>query len=115
MNTTNVLAFSYASGEDQEKRSSQSTIPSSKEERERMRMLSQAYVRDKSLTPPLQLSELQQHARALCSSASVENTYQDFLLVLINNAAWQEYLAGIPYNRRTLLLPPCLRSRERSV
>ena len=112
MNTTNVLAFSYASGEDQENRSSQSTIPSSKEERERMRMLSQAYVRDKSLTPPLQLSELQQHARALCSSASVAITYQDFLLVLINNAAWQEYLAGIPFNRRTLLLPPCLRSRE---
>jgi geranylgeranyl pyrophosphate synthase len=112
MNKSTVLAFSYLSGDDSNRERISAAIPSSKEERERMRMLSQAYVTEQKLTPPLLLSELRQHAHALCSAASIDPAYIDFLLVLVNNAAWQDYLAGIPFTRRTLLLPPCLRSRE---
>jgi geranylgeranyl pyrophosphate synthase len=45
--------------------------------------------------------------------AGVGEKCQDYAAVLVNNAAWRETLARIPYARRLLLLPQCLRDRER--
>ncbi len=89
-----------------------SPVPQDKTERERMREITREYVQTAGIIPPLRMEELEQHARAVGSSAGIGAEYHDFLLVMINNAAWQEYLMTIPCNRRTLLLPPCLRPRE---
>src|ERR1051325_8867818 len=35
--------------------------------------------------------------------------YRDYIGVLINNEMWRETLAAVPYERRLLLLPKCLR------
>jgi geranylgeranyl pyrophosphate synthase len=35
--------------------------------------------------------------------------YRDYVGVLLNNEMWREQLAGVPFERRLLLLPKCLR------
>jgi len=35
--------------------------------------------------------------------------YRDYVGVLLNNEMWRESLASVPYERRLLLLPKCLR------
>src|SRR5207244_11368142 len=41
--------------------------------------------------------------------ARLQAKYRDYVAVLLNNEAWRETLSGIPYERRLLLLPKCLR------
>src|SRR5260370_13949823 len=38
-----------------------------------------------------------------------DRIYREYVGVLINNEMWRENLAGVPYERRLLLLPKCLR------
>jgi geranylgeranyl pyrophosphate synthase len=52
------------------------------------------------------------HADAVIQIARVEEKYRDYLGVLINNEVWRETLAAIPYGRRLLLLPKCLRIED---
>ena len=42
-----------------------------------------------------------------------DERYRKFVTVLINNEAWRDTLAGIPFNRRLLLLPKCFRAEGR--
>jgi geranylgeranyl pyrophosphate synthase len=65
---------------------------------------------DRNLTPPLSFDELVDQAGALIRQSGLPAAYLEFLLVLINNALWTDIVASIPFERRTLLLPPCLRS-----
>src|SRR5919201_3908176 len=45
----------------------------------------------------------------MLTRSGVPLTYRDYAAVLINNEMWRDALAGIPYERRLLLLPKCLR------
>ena len=90
----------------------QKGIPPTKAERDRLRNEARAYARRLGLVPPLTLKELRAHASKLARMAGVAGRYDDFLLVLLSNATWEEVVAGIPFERRLLLLPQCLRETE---
>jgi geranylgeranyl pyrophosphate synthase len=68
------------------------------------------FMAGRALVPPLSFEELQEEAAALVRSAALPEAYREFLLVLVNHALWTDVVAAIPFARRTLLLPPCLRS-----
>ena len=87
-------------------------IPGEKAERERIRSAVGAYVAARSLVPPLSLEELEGHARELLHSAAIPDGQSDFVSVLVSNAVWRDTLAAVPYERRVLLLPQCLRAKE---
>ena len=70
----------------------------------------ESFVAGRRLVPPLSFDELQEQAGAFILSSDLPETYREFLLVLINNTLWSDVVASIPFARRTLLLPPCLRS-----
>lgn len=55
------------------------------------------------LVPPLSMEELRDHA------AQIDPDRLDYTMVLLNNEVWRETVASIPYERRLLLLPQCLR------
>ncbi len=93
----------------QQERPPQVTIPQTRVERERLKALVDAYVRDATLVPPLPVAELREHAERVVERTGVPEQYRDYAAVLVNNAAWRDTLAGIPYERRLLLLPKCLR------
>ncbi len=63
--------------------------------------------------PPFSLRHLVALARSLAGRIGVrDETDIKLLAILIHNEAWRETVAGIPFSRRLLLLPQCLRSRD---
>jgi len=72
----------------------------------------QAFVTTRQTTPPLTFSELETEADALLLEQGLDAHYREFLIVLINNEIWRPVVAAIPFGRRTLLLPPCLRATQ---
>jgi geranylgeranyl pyrophosphate synthase len=68
------------------------------------------YVEEIKPVPPLSLGELRAHTQAVLQRASMDCKYTDFAAVLVSNEVWRETVAAIPYTKRLLLLPKCLRS-----
>jgi hypothetical protein len=70
-------------------------------------------VADRPDVPPFSLRRLVSLARSLAERIGVRDEIDIKLLaILIHNEAWRETVAGIPFSRRLLLLPQCLRSRD---
>ncbi len=88
-------------------------VPPSKAERERLLGAARRYVAAERLVPPLPLDELKAHASRVLALAGSDARFRDFATVLVGNAAWSEGLAGVPFDRRLLLLPQCLRDKAR--
>jgi len=63
--------------------------------------------------PPLPLAQLKEHATRVVGLAGCAEIYRDYIGVLINNELWREALAAVPYERRLLLLPKCLRIEDK--
>jgi geranylgeranyl pyrophosphate synthase len=91
-------------------KAARSAVPQSATERRRLREAARRFVADRRLVPPLSLDDLEALAADLRRLAGAPEQHADFLAVLINNAAWRDAVAAVPFRRRTLLLPPCLRS-----
>lgn len=96
-------------------RSPQANIPQTLPEREYLRTLVRRYVeaRRETLVPPLVLDELRTHADAVVAAGRVDPSYRDYVGILISNEVWAEQLASVPFERRLLLLPKCLRVEDR--
>jgi len=93
----------------------QANIPQTRAEREGMRVTVQRYVaahRDK-LVPPLVMDELKIYAEDLIARSGADAKYTDYAGVLLNNEIWRESLATVPFERRLLLMPKCLRVEDR--
>ncbi|MBX3747007.1 MAG: polyprenyl synthetase family protein [Verrucomicrobiae bacterium] len=67
------------------------------------------YVAEFQPVPPMPVKELAVHAERVVSLLQCDPIYRDFIGVLINNEMWREQLARVPFERRLLLLPKCLR------
>ena len=93
----------------------QANIPPTLAEREFLRDLVSRHVeaRRATLVPPLVLDELRIEADAVVAQAGVDPIYRDYVGVLLNNEVWQEHLATVPFDRRLLLLPKCLRVEDK--
>jgi geranylgeranyl pyrophosphate synthase len=94
-------------------RPAQSNIPDDWQVRRRLKELADAHVGRERLVPPLSFAELREHAAVVRKAAEVNVLFDDYIAVLISNAAWRDTLARIPYERRLLLLPKCLRVEDR--
>src|SRR5262245_1437863 len=90
-------------------RPTQDNVPGTRLERDRIKAVIQAYVSEVRPVPPMPIDELREHADRVVDGAGLLAKYRDYVAVLLNNEAWRETLAGIPYERRLLLLPKCLR------
>src|SRR5439155_1328214 len=67
------------------------------------------YVAEYNPVPPLPVKELKVHAERVVETLKCDSIYRDYIGVLLNNEMWRETLASVPYDRRLLLLPKCLR------
>jgi geranylgeranyl pyrophosphate synthase len=84
-------------------------IPQSKAERDGVLAIIRDYVERERPVPPLPVEELRVHAERIVAEAGIDPAYLDYTGVLLNNELWRESLATIPYERRLLLMPKCLR------
>lgn len=94
-------------------RPTQPNIPNDKSERNRVRDAARRQVERMKLVPPLAMEDLRAQAEQVCRLAGANPIYHDYVAILVNNETWRDPLARIPYDRRLLLLPQCLRADGR--
>jgi geranylgeranyl pyrophosphate synthase len=93
----------------QSDRAPQANIPQTLAEREQLRDAARNYVAAVRPVPPMPADPLREHAERMLTEAEIPLTYREYAAVLISNEMWRDALAGIPYERRLLLMPKCLR------
>jgi geranylgeranyl pyrophosphate synthase len=84
-------------------------LPQTKLERDHVLAKIRAYVDEHQLVPPMPMDELKVHADRILEENSFNPAWIDYIGVLISNEAWRETLATVPYEKRLLLMPKCLR------
>ncbi len=91
----------------------QDNVPQTKDLRERLRQAARDYVQQQQLIGPVSTDELRIHAKSILKEAGVGAVCTDFAAILISNEVWRDTVAAIPYDKRLLLLPRCLRHATR--
>jgi geranylgeranyl diphosphate synthase type II len=94
-------------------RQPQDNVPQTREQRQNIQKIVNAYVEETNPVPPLSREEIRDAAQGLIEAHDLQAQYLDYIGVIISNESWREQLASIPFNRRLLLLPKCLRDEER--
>ncbi|MFP4057010.1 MAG: polyprenyl synthetase family protein [Candidatus Brocadiia bacterium] len=95
------------------RRAPQEGVPPTKAERDRLGRLAREHMAGQDITPPLGLDEIYAHVDRILERAGAPRAYRKWLAVVAGNEVWRDTLASIPYERRLLLLPQCLRDEER--
>ena len=90
-------------------RPAKKNIPQTTAERNRLLQFIRHYVAEYNPVPPLPVEQLREHADRVVELLKCDPIYRDYAGVLINNEMWRETLASVPYEKRLLLLPKCLR------
>ncbi len=88
-------------------------IPQTKAERDALLAHIRDYIERENPVPPMPLDELEVHARKVLEEIGYADLYLHYTAVTLNNEMWRETLAAIPYERRLLLMPKCLRVEEK--
>ncbi|HWH71213.1 MAG TPA: polyprenyl synthetase family protein, partial [Candidatus Sulfotelmatobacter sp.] len=88
-------------------------IPQTPAERNQLLQFVRHYIAEYNPVPPLPLEQLKEHADRVLQLLKAETVYRDYIGVLINNEMWREPLARVPYAKRLLLLPKCLRVEKK--
>lgn len=94
-------------------RPAQSNIPDDKKVRNLLKKIAHDHIQKSGVVPPLTMDELQEHTLAVMAAAGVGIEYKDYAAVLVSNEAWRESVAQIPYDKRLLLVPKCLRVEDK--
>jgi len=97
----------------QSARPPQVNIPQTKAERDQITAIVRGYVERYRPVPPMPIPELREHADRIVAAAGLDPVHRDYIGVIVNNEAWRDGLASIPYDRRLLLMPKCLRVEAR--
>ena len=93
-------------------RAPKANIPQTLAERQRILHRVRGEVAAWNAVPPLPLAEIQRHAGHIVEALGCDPAYRDYIAVLISNELWREAFAAVPFERRLLLLPQCLRAGE---
>jgi geranylgeranyl pyrophosphate synthase len=86
--------------------------PETMDLRERIRAEAFQYVRNIDRSRPLSKKDLEAHAEALLEKMGLEKGYLGFAMVMLGNGFWKEQFISIPFHKRILLLPHCLKHVE---
>ena len=87
-------------------------IPETRVLRDQIRAAALDYVIPLDKSKPLTREDAKLHTDALLTRMGLGQQYSGFTLVAIVNEFWREQVAAIPFNRRLLLLPHCLKNAE---
>ncbi len=88
-------------------------IPQTRIQREQIRAWVQAYALHVKPVPPLPIDELRGHCDRILEMHGIDAIHRDYVAVLLNGELWRESLASVPFERRLLLLPKCLRWEDK--
>ena len=91
----------------------QPSIPQTKPDRDGLLEAVRRGMAKNPAVPPLSLDELRRRAAQALAEAGLEERYLDYAAVLVGNESWRDALAAVPFERRLLLMPKCLRVENR--
>lgn len=89
------------------------SIPQTKPERDALLDAIRRGMARTRAVPPLGIEDLRARASAALAETGLADTYLDYAVVLVNNESWRDALAAVPFERRLLLMPKCLREENR--
>jgi geranylgeranyl diphosphate synthase, type II len=87
-------------------------IPETRELRDRVRDAAQAIAKTIDRSRPFGRDDGKRYAEELLRSLGLGEQYLGFALVAVANEFWRDQVAAVPFNRRLLLLPHCLKNAE---
>ncbi len=87
-------------------------VPETRELRERIRKHCGEVASKLDKSRPLSKDEMESLSRSLLESLDLAEGFLGWTMVVLTSAFWQEQVAGIPPERRLLLLPHCLKHAE---
>jgi geranylgeranyl diphosphate synthase, type II len=87
-------------------------IPETRSLRDQIRDAAVNYVRPLDKAKPLTRDDYRAHAEKLLKQLGLGEQYTGFALVCVANEFWREQVAAVPFHRRLMLLPHCLKNAE---
>jgi geranylgeranyl pyrophosphate synthase len=91
----------------------QASIPQTKADRDALRDAVRRGMVREAAVPPLGMDELRRRSLAALAESGLPDSYLDYAVVVVNNESWRDALAAVPFDRRLLLMPKCLREEHR--
>jgi geranylgeranyl pyrophosphate synthase len=88
-------------------------IPATKELRDRLLEAVRRGLAAEPGVPPLAMNDLRRRGAEACREAGLDSSHLDYAAVVVNNESWRDQLAAVPFERRLLLMPKCLREENR--
>ena len=85
-------------------------VPPDLAERELLKVEAERFAAALDKSRPFGKDQLEGFARALLARMEMPEGYLGFAMVLIGNFYWKQQLLAVPYHRRMLLLPHCLKN-----
>jgi geranylgeranyl diphosphate synthase, type II len=87
-------------------------VPPTLEVREQIKAAAEKYVFQLGKVRPFAKAELEAMGRELLEQQNQPEGYLGFAMVMLGNFFWKRQLVAIPFERRLLLLPHCLKHAE---
>lgn len=87
-------------------------VPQSREVRELFKTEAERYARSLDHSRPFLKNELETYGRDMLNQMEQPERYLGFAMVLIGNFFWKRQFLALPFERRMLLLPHCLKHAE---
>jgi geranylgeranyl diphosphate synthase, type II len=87
-------------------------IPETRTLRDKIRDAAGPYMRPFDRSRPFTKDEFRTHADAFLKELGLGEQYLGFALVCLANEFWREQVAAVPYHRRLMLVPHCLKNAE---
>jgi len=87
-------------------------VPETRELRDTVRTAVAAFCKTLDKAKPLTKESAKEMSERLLASLSLGEQYLGFTMVMLTNEFWREQVAAIPFHRRLMLLPHCLKNAE---
>lgn len=87
-------------------------VPVDRELRIAIQNKSREIVFRRKIQPPADIELIEELAGQVMAETGIDRSYFEFTMVNCGNEIWRSVVEAIPFNRRLLLLPQCLRDSE---
>ncbi len=87
-------------------------VPETRALRDKVRAAVEVFCKTIDKSKPLTRQFTQDSAADLLKSLGLGEQYLGFTMVMLSNEFWREQVAAIPFHRRLMLLPHCLKNAE---
>jgi geranylgeranyl diphosphate synthase type II len=87
-------------------------VPETLALREQVKAAAEEYARNLDRGRAFTRNELEHHGRTLLDQMGLPEKFLGFSMVMVGNFFWKQQFLAIPFNRRMLLLPHCLKHAE---